>query len=282
MFLWESPKARRSLENLIASSAPFPSTFRATMKKKLLIATSLIVLSLFPAFAAEDNQIAESQQKWIANYQKQANVPKPESMLINTSPEPSLKKDFVSLYNGKNLDDWTPYGGHCTFEAKGDVIVGTTMPGSPSTYLSTIKDDYADFIFTAELRWEIDGNTGFMFRGQLKVEDKGKQTVFGPQAEMEADSKKRFWSGGIYGQSCGGWYYPLWLNAHEKARNAVNYEGWNRITVESIGNLSKTWINGVPAAQWRNDEYLKGFFSLQIHSGKEGSVLFRNIKVKEL
>jgi len=44
----------------------------------------------------------------------------------------------------------------------------------------------------------------------------------------------------------------------------------------------KTWVNGVPAAHWTNDEYLKGFFSLQIHSGKKGSVNFRNIKVKEL
>jgi hypothetical protein len=99
---------------------------------------------------------------------------------------------------------------------------------------------------------------------------------------MEADSKKRFWSGGIYGQSCGGWYYPLWLNAHENARQAVDYKGWNRITVKAEGRAVKTWINGVPAAHWTNDEYLKGFFSLQIHSGKKGSVHFRNIKVKEL
>lgn len=267
---------------LIASRHSFRSQSVPIMKKKLLLATSLIALSLAPLFSAQDNQIAESQTKWIANYEKQENVPAPESMLINTAPEPSLKKDFVDLYNGKNLDGWTSYGGHCTFEAKGDVIIGTTIPGSPNTYLSTLKDDYTDFIFTAELKWEIDGNTGFMFRGQVKEDAKGKQTVFGPQAEMEADSKKRFWSGGIYGQSCGGWYYPLWLNAHEEARNAVNRDGWNRITVKSKGKLSRTWINGVPAAAWRNGEYLKGFFSLQIHSGKEGSVHFRNIKVKEL
>ncbi|MGY8694321.1 MAG: hypothetical protein ACKVGW_09015, partial [Verrucomicrobiia bacterium] len=98
------------------------------MKTKLLLATSLIALTLSSVFSAEDNQIAESQIKWIANYEKQANVPAPEKMLINTAPEPSLKKGFVDLYNGKNLDGWAPYGGHCKFEAKGDVIIGTTIP----------------------------------------------------------------------------------------------------------------------------------------------------------
>lgn len=252
------------------------------MKMKRFVTASLFTLSLISLFGATGNQISDSQEKWIEVYEKQKNIPSPESMLINTDKEPNLKKGFVSLYNGKNLNGWAPYGGHCTFEAKGDVIVGTTVPGSPSTYFSTLKENYTDFIFTAELKWEIDGNTGFMFRGQLKEDDKGKQTVIGPQAEMEADSKKRFWSGGIYGQSCGGWYYPLWLNAHKKARQAVDYDGWNRITVKAEGRVVKTWINGVPAAHWTNDEYLKGFFSLQIHSGKEGAVHFRNIKVKEL
>ena len=252
------------------------------MKIELLLATTLFALSIGQSFAASNNEISESQKKWISAYEKQENIPKPGSMLINTDAEPNLKNGFVDLFNGNNLDGWTPYGGTCTFEVKGNTIVGTTVPGSPSTYLSTLKDDYTDFVFTAELKWKIDGNTGYMFRGQVKTDAKGKQTVFGPQAEMEAESKQRFWSGGIYGQSAGGWYYPLWLNAHEKARNAVDRKSWNRITVKSVGTVSKTWINGVPAAQWENDQYLEGFFSLQIHAGKEGEVSFRNIKVKEL
>ena len=211
------------------------------MKTIRFVTAFLITVSFANLLGAADNQIADSQQKWIEVYQGQKNIPLPNSMLINRDQEPSLKKGFVSLYNGKNLDGWAPYAGHCTFEAKGDVIVGTTVPGSPSTYLSTLKDDYTNFIFTAELKWEIDGNTGYMFRGQVK-EENDRQTVFGPQAEMEADSKKRFWSGGIYGQSCGGWYYPLWLEAHEKARQAVNYKSWNRITVKAVGRGVKTWV----------------------------------------
>ena len=248
--------------------------------KKLLISFLALATLTAGAFA---NKIAKSQEKWVEVYKKQENIPAPGDMLVNETKEPSLKKGFVSLYNGKDLNDWEPLGGHCKFEAKGDVIVGTTVPGSPSTYLSTKKNDYKDFIFTAEFKWAVDGNTGVMFRAQSKP-SKGKSdvTVFGPQAEMEAFSKERYWSGGIYGQSAGGWIYPLWLEAHEEVRNAMKKDGWNRITIRARGNTIKTWLNGVPAAHWKTKEYKEGFFSLQVHSGKEGEVHFRNIKVKEL
>lgn len=246
-------------------------------------ATTALALLLTLVFAPA-NEIADSQKKWISVYKKQKNIPAPADMLINTDAEPNLKKGFVSLYNGKDIDNWVPRGGHCKFEAKGKTIVGTTVKGSPSTYLSTKKDDYTDFIFSAELKWEVDGNTGVMFRAASKSgSGKNKETVFGPQAEMEAYSKERYWSGGIYGQSAGGWIYPMWLDAHDKTRKAMKPKGsWNRITIQAKGDTIKTWLNGVPAAHWKTDLYKQGFFSLQIHSGKEGTVHFRNLKVKEL
>ena len=198
-------------------------------------------------------EVTESQKKWIPVYKKQKNIPDPADMLINTDREPDLKQGFVRLYNGKDIDNWIPRGGHCKFEAQGQAIVGTCVPGSPSTYLSTKKDDYTDFVFSAELKWEVDGNTGIMFRADSKTEkdkkNRTKETVFGPQAEMEAYAKERYWSGGIYGQSAGGWIYPVWLDAHEKTRQAMKPQGkWNRITIHARGDTIKTWLNGVPAA----------------------------------
>ncbi len=245
---------------------------------KALILPALLFV-LLPL--AHGNKISADQKKWVPKYEKQPNIPTPADMLINTDPEPELCRGFTSLYNGNNLDGWTPRSGKCTFEAQGEAIVGTCIKGSPSTYLSTLKDDYTDFVFTAELKWEVDGNTGIMFRARAKKE-RNKETVFGPQVEMEAFSKERYWSGGIYGQGCGGWYYPLWLESHKETRAAMKTGEWNRITIKAQGKTIKTWLNGVPAAHWETEEYLKGFFGLQIHAGKEGTVLFRNIKVKEL
>ena len=219
-------------------------------------------------------QIAESQQDWYKRYKKQKNAPLPEEQLINTEAEPDLSDGFVELFNGKDLTGWNALE---NYEVIDGAIVGTCYPGNPSTYLSTQRDDYDDFIFTCEVKWEELGNSGIQFRSQLK----GKATV-GPQFEMEDAKKNRGWSGGVYGQSCGGFYYPLWLDAHEEVRNAVNYDDWNRVTIKADGTNIKTWINGIPAANLNNDEFLKGFFALQIHSGKKGKVHFRNLKVKEL
>ena len=85
------------------------------MKTIRLVTASFLTLSLGTLLEAADKQIADSQHKWIEVYQKQKNIPLPETMLMNHDQEPSLKKGFVSLYNGKNLDGWVPYGGHCTF-----------------------------------------------------------------------------------------------------------------------------------------------------------------------
>jgi hypothetical protein len=198
-------------------------------------------------------------------------------MLINTDPEPDLNSGFVSLYNGKNLDGWVQRGAENKYEAKGDVIEGTYVPPNANSYLCTVRDDYADFIFTAELKWLREGNSGIQFRSRLQ----GKNGVMGPQVEMEEASRGRGWSGGIYGQGLGGYFYPLWLEAHAEARSAVKYDGWNRITIHAKGDTVKTWLNGVPCAHWKTQEYLKGYFALQVHKSKDGLIVFRNLKVRE-
>ena len=239
----------------------------------------LLTIAAGPVFAAS---LDPEQDQWFKHYKKQKNVPKPEEQLVNTDKEPDLKDGFSDLFSGKDLSGWTPKGGRCTFEVKDGAIVGTCVPKSPSTYLCTDNKDYADFIFTCEMKWEVDGNTGVMFRSLVEGDDDQKAKVSGPQAEMEGFAKDRGWSGGIYGQSCGGWYYPLWLDAHKEVRKALKKDEWNRLTIQARGDTIKTWLNGVPAAHWKTDTYLKGVFGLQIHKGNQGKVHWRGLKVKPL
>lgn len=232
--------------------------------------------------ANAQNKVADQQSDWYEKYKKQANIPKPSEMLLNTSAEPDLTTGFEPLFNGTDLSGWTPRGGTCKFEARDGLLIGTCVPGSNSTYLSTDRTDFRDFVFTCDMKWEVSGNSGVMFRAQTKPGKNG-EIVFGPQAEMEGTTGDRGWSGGIYGQSCGGYFYPLWLEQHQNAREALNKTGWNRLTIEAKGNVVKTWLNGVPASHWvDNGTYPAGFFGLQIHKGQEGTVLWKNIRVKEL
>jgi len=234
------------------------------------------------ATATAEQEIDPGQSAWYEKSKTQKNVPVPAEMLLNTEPEPPLTEGFKSLFNGKDLTGWTARGGTCEFKVEDGVIIGTCVPGSNSTYLCTDREDFKDFVFTCDIKWEVDGNTGVMFRAKRKPGKKGGEVVFGPQAEMEGFERDRGWSGGIYGQSCGGYFYPLWLRSHEKVRNALGREKWNRITVSAKGNVVRTWVNGIPAAHWEDDgTYPTGYFGLQIHKGDQGTVHFRNLQVKE-
>ena len=246
-----------------------------------LVMAPLSALVVLGSMAAKAGTIDPVQKDWYERYKTQENVPKPGAMFLNEDKEPDLKEGFVDLFNGKDLTGWAPKGGKAIFEVKDGVIVGTVVPETPSTYLCSERADFTDFIFTCEIKWEVDLNSGVMFRADVRK--KGKvEDVFGPQAEMEGISGDRQWSGGVYGQSCGGYFYPLWLKEHQDARAALKPKDWNRITIEAKGKVVKTWVNGVPAAHWVGDgTYAKGFFGLQVHKAKKGKVLFRSIRVKE-
>lgn len=246
---------------------------------------SLLSFSTAQANPATPPILAESQQKFVKQYKKQ-NPPKPEEMLINTDPEPSLEEGFTSLYKDGDLSDWVQHGGAHTFEAKEGLIEGSCVRGQVSAYLCT-KKDFKDFILTTEIQWLEDMNTGLLIRSKVRPSKtkKGKEIseAYGPQIEMEGFAKPdRGWSGGLYRQGCGGWTYPLWLEQHTEARIALKKDQWNRVTIKAKGDSIKTWINGVPAANWIDPEFFEGFIGLQVHSGKGGKVQFRNIHIKEL
>lgn len=252
------------------------------MTRTNFLMTPIVLLCLANHFVAA-GEVDPQQSEWYERYKKQENAPKPAEMLLNTDSEPDLTDGFTTLFNGKDLQGWVAKGGSCKFEVRDESLVGTCVPRSNSTYLSTELADYTDFVFTCEMKWEVDGNSGVMFRARSKPEQDDAVTVYGPQAEMEGFSLDRHWSGGIYGQSCGGYFYPLWLKEHKTIRAATKQDAWNRLTIEAIGNVVKTWVNGVPAAHWIDDgSYPKGFFGLQIHKGAKGTVLWKGIRVKRL
>lgn len=253
--------------------------------KNMLNVLLFVGFGLF-AGVATGQELDPSQDGWVEHYSKQKNAPKPGEMLLNTDDEPDLTSGFVALFNGEDLSGWEPRGGTCTFEVKDGQIISTCVKDSNSTYLCTKRSDYKDFIFTCDLKLEVDGNTGVQFRSQAKAgESEGltNEVVFGPQFEIEGQGKPgRNWSGGIYGQSCGGYFYPLWLKEHKAARAAEKKTDWNRVTLMAKGNVVKTWLNGVPVSHWVGDDtYSEGFLALQVHKGKAGTILFKNLQVKE-
>jgi hypothetical protein len=207
------------------------------------------------------------------------------------------EEGFKSLYNGKDLKGWVQRGGQAKYRADGDCIVGTTVPGTPNSFLCTERD-YGDFILELEFKVDPQLNSGVQVRSQYVEEGKevksagktvkgrkGGGTVFGYQVEIDPDVKRgRLWTGGIYDEARRGWLYDLKKN--DKARKAFKPGEWNKLRIECRGDSLKTWLNGVPAADLKDSATPSGFIGLQVHGvGKRKEPLevrFRNIRIKEL
>lgn len=204
------------------------------------------------------------------------------TVLFSCSTEQKSEDGWTNLFNGKDLSGWKPVAGTATFEVVDGVIEGTSVAGSPNTFLIT-EETYGDFILELDLKIEhLTSNSGVMARGQYDPAARdGKGLVFGYQ--IEADPTERAWSGGVYDEARRGWLYPLDLNPD--AKSAFKMGEFNHYRIEAIGNEIKTWINGQEIAYVVDDMDKTGFIGLQVHSiqkpedaGRKTS--FKNVKIQ--
>lgn len=191
------------------------------------------------------------------------------------------KDGFVKLFDGKTLKGWVQRNGKAKYEVEDGCIVGTAVRRTPNSFLCT-KKDYGDFILELEFKVDPGLNSGVQIRSLSKKEYKNGR-VHGYQVEI--DPSPRAYSGGIYDEARRGWLQDLSKN--EKARKAFKPKAWNTFRIEAKGDSIKTWINGVPAVDLKDDMTAKGFIALQVHGIKnkeqEGlQVRWRNIRLKEL
>ena len=202
--------------------------------------------------------------------------------LISCSQEPKVEDGWTELFNGKDLSGWKVVAGTAPFEVVGEEIVGTSVAGSPNTFLIT-EVTYGDFILELDLKIEdLTSNSGVMARGQFDPAKRdGKGLVFGYQ--IEADPTDRAWSGGIYDEARRGWLYPLELNP--EAKTAFKMGEYNHYRIEAIGDELKTWINGQEIAYVVDDMDKTGFIGLQVHSIRDSTqagrkTYFKNVKIQ--
>lgn len=198
------------------------------------------------------------------------------------SPPKEAEDGWKNLFTGTDLSGWKAVAGTATFEVVDSTIVGTSVAGSPNTFL-VADGQYTDFILELDLKVEhTTSNSGVMARGQFDPAARdGKGLVFGYQ--IEADPTERAWSGGVYDEARRGWLYPLDLNP--AAGSAFKLGEFNHYRIEAIGNEIKTWINGQEVAYVVDDMDSIGFVALQVHSVRDSSeagrkTYFKNIKIQ--
>jgi hypothetical protein len=197
------------------------------------------------------------------------------------------------LFGGKSLAGWTQRGGKAKYRVEEGCIVGTSVPNTPNSFLCTDKE-YGDFVLELEFKVDPALNSGVQIRSHVApegetVESAGKKIkggaggrVFGYQVEI--DPAPRAFTGGVYDEGRRAWLQDLKNN--ETARKAFRPNEWNKLRIECRGPSIRTWINGVKAADLKDDVDAKGFIALQVHGvGKKTEPLevrWRNIRLEEL
>jgi 3-keto-disaccharide hydrolase/Dockerin type I domain len=200
----------------------------------------------------------------------------------------SAAADYLPLFNGTDLSGWHRVGGNGAYRVENGEIVGSSVSNTPNTFLVTDRE-YSDFIL--ELDFKI-FNTGFNSGIQLRshsLPSHNNGQLFGYQVEI--DPSTRAWTGGLYFEGgspnrAAGWLDDLSDNA--AARAAFVLGQWNHFRIVSQGRRIKTWINGVPAADYVDSSinaFLpSGVIGLQVHSNSSPTPLevrWRNLLIRE-
>jgi hypothetical protein len=198
------------------------------------------------------------------------------SCLLAASALSVAAAEWRSLFNGKDLTGWKVVNGTAPFTVEDGILAGTTMAGSPNSFLAT-EETFGDFVLELEVMHQHGpSNSGVQFRSAQREDGR----VHGYQCEF--DPSPRGWTGGIYDEARRGWLYPGDLNPG--AKTAYQPARWNQIRIEAIGPSLRTWVNGQPVAHVIDDLTPRGFIALQVHSVADADagrrVLWRNIRIQ--
>ena len=176
----------------------------------------------------------------------------------------------TSLFNGKDLTGWVPYGTEKWYVEDG-LLICESGPDAQYGYLATEKH-YKNFELNLEFKQEADGNSGVFIRSTIEG-----VKVSGWQVEVAPKGKH---TGGVYES-----YGRGWLIKPEAAKEEVLKEGeWNQMKIVANGDTITSYLNGVEMITITDAKIGagEGSVALQIHDGGGIKVKWKNIEIKEL
>ena len=223
---------------------------------------------------------------------------------------PVCASDWISLFNGKDLDGWVVKCRPGDQDKKGywKVVDGTitaeTPAGSQHHYIWLLtEDEFDDFELRMKVRTfaSTTGNSGVQVRSRY---DDKEGWLDGPQVDIHPPGPWR--CGFIYDETREAkiWLFPdVGRPANAKPEHgakgwtgfhADQGEGWNEVRIICQGTRIKTIMNGVTIADYdgtgrlddaahrRRNVGLKGHIGLQIHPGQQLQIQFKDIQLKPL
>ncbi len=181
-------------------------------------------------------------------------------------------EDWVSLFNGKDLTGWVKVG-----QEKWEVENGT-IHGQGVTkeygYLRTEKM-YKDFHLFLRFKCEAAGNSGVFFRTDFKP----GTAIVTQGLQFEIDKTIGRHTGGVYGDGRGWIVWPA-----PELETVIKPDDWNDFLLKVEGNRYISYLNGVLMVDFTdpNPKSFDGYIALQLHSGGEGNMRFKDIYIRDL
>ena len=178
--------------------------------------------------------------------------------------------EWKPLFDGKTLNGWHHFG-EGKWVVEDGAIVGKTDKASKLYSLLISDGVYMDFTVRFKFK-SIQGNSGFYIRVVTEDPDKAHGL------QIEVDPRKN--PGGIYES-----YRRQWVDkwTPEEAAKAFKPDDWNDVVISAYGGDVKVTVNGATSAELKNDPSRPaGQLAMQMHSGNEMLVHFKDIEIKHV
>lgn len=193
------------------------------------------------------------------------------------------------------LGDAKIVSGTASYKVEDGVLVGTTTDGSPNSFL--VKGPFKDFELEFEVKVDDALNSGVQVRSHLAKEGdpapegaKGGKPLppgrlYGPQCEIAVNGT----AGDFYDEARRGTWWSILTQTEavrsEAAKAAFKKGEWNLYRIVVKGDHYQSFVNGVPAADFKQPHDPEGYIGFQVHGIKKGdgpyNVRWKNVKFKE-
>jgi hypothetical protein len=184
----------------------------------------------------------------------------------------SLTPEWESLFNGKDLAGWTRIGNE-KWVVEDGAIYGEGITEEYG-YLATEKT-YKDFHLSLRFKCEANGNSGVYLHTSFEP---GTATVTEGR-QIEIDRTIGHHTGGIYGDGKGWIAWPA-----PELETVIRPHDWNEMLIKVEGNRYVVYLNGVQMIDFTypSPGATEGVIALQLHSGGEGRMRFKDIWIRDL
>jgi len=185
--------------------------------------------------------------------------------------------------------------GQASYKVEDGVLVGTTVDGSPNTFLAI--GPFKDFELEFEVKVDDELNSGVQVRSHIAKEGdpapegskNGKSLpagrLYGPQCEIAINGT----AGDFYDEARRGTWWSILTKTEsvrsDAAKAAFKKGEWNRYRIVVKGDHYQSFVNGVATADFTQPGDPEGHVGFQVHGIKKGagpySVRWRNVKFRE-